>query len=268
MEFIKDGKVIIQSFNVDKTDWDMSIKFELALVLYNRTDLLGIMLSLFFLNQIGFIHFKTFKHLSEAIGLSDTTLRKKLKELQALGLLEILINSNKIVMNIKNLCRHKNFMLPTNPSKQSDYLESTVKSILENTQKDGQLPLTHSIYTNNTSKSNNLLTNKDISNMVPNDNRRFPKEDYNLVLDAFKKYKGVGLFGPEIPQCLRAIKTMFRADRKTKEIIEFMKWLHDNENNEDVMWVRTWTIWTVQKKIPEFVAGKLKVRKMEDDYEF
>ena len=266
MEFIKNGKVIIQSYNVDKIDWDLSVKFELSLVLYNRTDLLGIMLSLFFLNQIGFIHFKTFKHLSEAIGLSDTTLRKKLKELQALGLLEIQINSNKIVMNIKNLCRHKNFMLPSNPIKQSDYLKGSIKSILQNTQKEGQLPLTHSIYNNNPSKVNNLLTNKDISDTAKKDNRRFPKEDYNLVLDAFKKYKGVGLFGPEVPQHLRAIKTMFRANRKPKEIIQFMKWLHDNENNDETVWVRTWTIWTVQKKIAEFVGGKLRVRKMEDEY--
>ena len=50
------------------------------------------------------------------------------------------------------------------------------------------------------------------------------------------------------------------------EIMDFMQWLHDNENNEEAPWVRTWTIWTVQKKIPEFLAGKLKTKSVEDEY--
>ena len=60
---------------------------------------------------------------------------------------------------------------------------------------------------------------------------------------------------------------MFQADHKPKEIIDFMKWLHDNEKNEETAWVKTWTIWTVQKKIAEFVGGKLAVPTGKEDLE-
>jgi len=91
---------------------------------------------------------------------------------------------------------------------------------------------------------------------------KFPKVDYVLVLNAYQKYKGVKLSGPEFLVPMRAIKTMFKAKRKPEEIISFMRWL--NENEEVIPWVRTWTIWTVQKKIAEFSAGKLEVIKKDD----
>ena len=52
---------------------------------------------------------------------------------------------------------------------------------------------------------------------------------------------------------------MFKSNRKPKDIIAFMKWLNENESNEETAWVKTWTIWTVQKKMAEFLGGKLDI---------
>jgi cellobiose-specific phosphotransferase system component IIB len=131
----------------------------------------------------------------------------------------------------------------------------------------GQQPIFDNIY-NNTSKTNNTNNiNNNITNTDKPIKQSFPNEDYNLVLDAFRKYKGVGLVGPEVLYHKRAIKLMFEAKHTPKEIIDFMKWLKENEKNEEQPWVKMWTIWTVQKKIPEFLGGKLKISKtIEEEF--
>jgi len=103
---------------------------------------------------------------------------------------------------------------------------------------------------------------KDIPKGISRKAKSFPRETYNLILEAYQKYKGIKLNGTEflIPQ--RAIKLMLRDERKPEEIINFMKWL--NENESTIPWVRMWTIWTVRKKIAEFLAGKLKAPDWDD----
>lgn len=92
--------------------------------------------------------------------------------------------------------------------------------------------------------------------------KSFPRENYNLILDAYQHYKGIKLSGPEFLSPQKAIKTMFEADRKPNEIIAFMKWTSENLNT--VPWMRNWTLWTIQKKIAEFSAGKLKAPDWDD----
>lgn len=252
--------VIIEGVTFDRTQSDLLLQFEKSLILLGKSDLIGLLFSLFFLEQIGYVNFKTQKQLAKKVGLSEPTFINKRNELERLKIITIIESGGRRTIHLNFLSRLKFFKLPIDPTKQDEYLDNMAKSVTLIGPEEGQLPLTHSIYNNNTHNTNNTKSTN------TNDNTRYPKEDYNIVLTAFKKYKGVGLFGPEVGQCLRAIKTMFRAGRRPKEIIEFMKWLHDNETNEETSWVKTWTIWTVQKKLPEFVAGKLKVKTVEDEF--
>ena len=160
------------------------------------------------------------------------------------------------------LSRLKFFKLPQDPIKQRNYLIRIRKTIIPISGKTGQMTLSRSIYIYNNKYNNN------INNIYTKKNKKvkFPKENYTLVLQAFKKYKGVALYGPEIAQHLRAIKTMFKSNRKPKEAIDFMRWLSAHEQDSNTPWVKNWTIWTVQKKLAEFLAGKLKVRSLEDQY--
>lgn len=104
--------------------------------------------------------------------------------------------------------------------------------------------------------------NKEKNNIAIRKAKSFPRENYNLVLDAYQHYKGIKLSGPEFLSPQKAIKTMFEANRKSDEIIAFMKWTSENLNT--VPWMRNWTLWTIQKKIAEFSAGKLKAPDWDD----
>ena len=109
---------------------------------------------------------------------------------------------------------------------------------------------------------NNINKNNKNNNITKKNIKRYPKDDYNLVLDAYQKYKGIKLAGSEFVIPLKAIKLMFEAKRTPEEIISFMKWLSENQN--EIPWTRTWTIWTVRNKLPEFLAGKLEVSDGDD----
>ena len=200
------------------------------------------------------------------MGMSYLTYLKRRKQLEEIGLLEVKIqhqNNTKIILKTDLLWglikfirgSYKKYKTPTSlndAKKLEEYIDTTRKSLFEALAKKGQLKLSHSIYSINTPKPLKPTTT------------HYPKYHYTIVLRAFQKYKGVKLYGPEINQHMRAIKTMFKSNRKPKEIVDFMKWLHDHEDHEQTPWVKSWTIWTVQKKLPEFVGGKLKVEKSGD----
>ncbi len=86
---------------------------------------------------------------------------------------------------------------------------------------------------------------------------KYNQEDYDEILDAYQDIKGVDLNGPEYAPRQQTIKTMFMAGREPEQIISFMEWLDDSDEE----WTNNWTLKTVKQKIPEFVAGELKGRK-------
>lgn len=242
------------------------------IMLWKKLDLLGLLVSLIFILKVHPSYIPQQK-LAKLVGLSYLSFLKKRKELESIGLLEVETSNNNmsvihlhydklwglIKIIIPSYKIYKTSLEDTNIDRLSNYLENTGKSLSDHLD-------TFLSDDKKTRKSNNIynIFNNIISNKNNNkDNDKYPKEDYDLVINAFKKYKGVGLMGPEIAYHRRAIKLMFQASRKPKEIIDFMKWLRDNERNEETSWVRQWTIWTVQKKIAEFLGGKLEVGKEE-----
>ena len=263
-------KILIESVEDETKNKDITIQFEKVLTLLGQPELLGLMISLVFLDQIGFIQFKTQKRLAQVLGFSEPTFIRKRKILEQIGLLEVkeMPNSNRKRINLKFLSRIKNFKLPDIPEKQVKYLLSCLDSLYSRETKEGQLRI-EGLKNFKSSSIYKYILSTVINNNTSNNAKKvtFPKADYDRVIKAFQRYKGVGLVGPEIPQHLRAVKTMFKAGRKPKEIIAFMKWLHDHEDDERTPWVKTWTIWTVQKKMAEFVAGKLKLKNLTQEFE-
>jgi len=84
-------------------------------------------------------------------------------------------------------------------------------------------------------------------------NVSFPKADYTLVTEAYKRIKGITPKNGEWQPIQQSIKTMFLSDRTPAEIIGCMEALEKSSEE----WTSNWTIDTVRRKLPEFVAGKL-----------
>ena len=93
-----------------------------------------------------------------------------------------------------------------------------------------------------------LINRKDIT---------FKRRAMDQVAQAYQKIKGINPQGKEWFPILQSIKTMFMSGRRPEEIISFMKWLNESEEE----WTRNWTINTVRLKLPEFLAGKLQKEK-------
>jgi len=96
---------------------------------------------------------------------------------------------------------------------------------------------------------------------------RLPRETYKEIADAYEKYKGVKLTGAEYGEINRAIKTMLYSGRTQQNIIDFMKfcaWVDQeitggNEQLEKSLgWLQNWTMLTIKRKMPEFLANKFR----------
>ena len=244
---------------------DVSVQFEAILSLMSDPKLLGFYISLIWMYQIGLDGFLTQKKVAELLGISKPTFIKYKNSLKKLGLIEIEDSGRGMVLRLKNFTRVKNFYPPKETRKLLKYIDDTRKSLRVKGGNRQQNLLSHAIYTTTIPNTDTPITS---TPSTVGANTRYPAEDYKIVIDGYMKYKGVRVAGPEQGQARRAIKTMFKAGRKVKEILDFMKWLSDNQDNPELVWVKTWTLWTVQKKMPEFVAGKLKQEdKLEENFE-
>lgn len=276
-----------QTIRIEKIEGakDVVTPFGLVFLLWNRPDLLGLYLQFLALAQLKTqIWIRQFE-LPKLLSMSYVSYYKKRKELADLKLIMIKReNSNTTKIIINEQCLIENIRLPYKKykalqeskslSELSDLVINTTKTLKEESEKisfeEGQVQLFDNIYINNSQNTNNINKNNNVTRVTSNTNvvkkSTYPKEDYELVLSAFKKYKGIGLAGPEISYHAKAVKMMFQANHKPKEIIDFMKWLNEHEDDGETPWVHTWTIWTVQKKISEFLGGKLEVKTLSDQY--
>ena len=111
-------------------------------------------------------------------------------------------------------------------------------------------------------------TNKMINKIKENDNKSkntirlvstkrtdtsFPKDWYKQVIDKYQSLKGITLQGKEFLPVEQTCKTMFLSGRTPDQIIACMEFL--NGANSEIY--QNWTIRTIFKKLPEYLAGKL-----------
>lgn len=105
-------------------------------------------------------------------------------------------------------------------------------------------------------------------------NFKVPIEVYKEITDAYQKLKGIVLVGAEFSTIKRDIKTMLLSGRTKENIIEFMMFCSqickrieegDEDAEKEFGWFQNWTILTIKKKMPEFLAGKFQ--KIDNDIE-
>jgi len=143
---------------------------------------------------------------------------------------------------------------------QNSFIDLNLEQVIN--PQDNQPKTNGATTNNNINNSNNLVWS-----VVHSLNKSvYSTDDYVHVLCAYMHFKGIELKGEEIKDAFWVVKKIFESERTSEQVLKFMKWLHENENREEYSWIRLWTINTVQKKLPEFLAGKLKIRTMLDDY--
>lgn len=247
---------------------DLILQFETALLLRNRPDLIGIIVYIDLIIKLKFLDIKNQEELANELGLSENTYKKRRDELVALGVIDVTKAGKLIVVTLNNVKRIAKFELPKDSKIRKEYVDSfKSKIVAENNeykklQEDQQAQLV--IDAKIAEKAKIIAKKKEQA--ILKEEQRFPGEDYRSVLDAFCKYKGIGLMGPEVNRAKHAIKQMFLAKRSVKEIVDCIKFFASYQNDEEFKWMKQWTLETVMKKMPEFVAGKLKPHRMEEDY--
>jgi hypothetical protein len=183
----------------------------------------------------------------EYTDLSESEYKNRFIKLQRMGIIKVIKTTNKYT-----LCGWlKNSFIDLNLEYEID-------------QQNNQQVSDQSTTNNNTNNLNSFIDmfiNKYLTNKDTNTH-----EQYGYVLREYMRCKGIELKGKEIIDTLFVIKKMFDSERTSEQIVNFMEWLKKFENDEDHIWIRMWTINTVQKKLPEHLSGKLKIQTTEDTY--
>lgn len=96
---------------------------------------------------------------------------------------------------------------------------------------------------------------------------RFPKIQYNQVLNAYNRISGVARKGNEMQTAWRQTRAMFLAGRKPDEIIRCMEWMEEHKDEPQFKWLKFWTMGTVQKRLPDFLAGRFTNEEEDDGLE-
>lgn len=117
-----------------------------------------------------------------------------------------------------------------------------------------------------TNNDNNLISYIS-SNLIPNSNITYKPIIYIKLLNLYMELKGIKLMGEEKKYALYPIHGMLKSGREPKDILSFMRWLNKYKDDDEYPWIRSWTIKTVQKKLPEFLANKLKIPSWQDELE-
>lgn len=139
-----------------------------------------------------------------------------------------------------------------------------INSFIDLNIQQGIPPSTNQQSNQQTSTNNNSVSFFITSYLFTNE--QYTDKEYILVLKAYMQHKGIELRGEEMKDALRIIEKIFKSRRTPQEAISFMQWLQSNVDNEELIWTKFWTISTVQKKLPEFLADKLRVPTIAEEY--
>ncbi len=271
-QIMEEGNPIVQA-TVDKTVFDLQAQFEIILYLLNKTDVSGLYISLLYLKQIGYLQIKDQNDIIKLLNLSRQTYFTKRDKLMKLGLIAIVRQHKRQIITFKGFRRIPHFVLPTDVTAFDSYIIDAANSIR---------PISSTILKTqkaiNVEKAKQLEIEQKTNEKVQAELKRreqkkkeedvsFDGENYKLVIHAYEQNKGVRLSGAYVLRAKKSIKEMFKAGYKVKQIVDCIKWFAEAEKIEEIKWVQqnSWTIETVMKKMPEFVAGKLTIKKLGDD---
>ena len=273
---------------------DITIPEYITFTLSDNPGALGLYTGLLFLAQNDYLAmYKTQKDMADFLGISKPTFIKYKRILINLGFIEERKDPNnnfrhslifveppipddvlKILTWVKKFYLGKKSLPAPNTKKVLDIARKISKN--KALTKSEESLIRPYIYNNNPLFNINNNINNNISNTSNNKTKapkkqkeRFPRGWYEKVLDAYEKYKGIKIAGPERTQASHAIRNAFLSGHKPKDLIDFMEWLSKNEDNPQLPWVKNWILNTVQKKMPEWKAGKLNkiVESWEDEFD-
>lgn len=114
------------------------------------------------------------------------------------------------------------------------------------------------------------INNSDSEKSLKRKDFRVSSDTYKELTDAYQLHKGIKLEGAEFGEVKRAIKTMIYSGRSQKDIINFMEFCakvceeidSGNDNVKDKFgWFENWTMLTIKRKLPEFLADKFVLDK-------
>lgn len=260
-------------FVTDRSTADVVLPFDLVTFCIGRVDLLGFILHLYYAEQTRLATGNKIVNLSRFMGITPNTFKMKRQELIDAGALEIVKNGKRSYTRINKISRLPTFELPTDFEAALAYIEQAKKQlyffnkkVLQDMERMQREQERKEVVDTRVKE----LLKKEQEKKKRQEQReaiKFPAENYTMVINGYKKYKQVGLVGPEVLRAKRAIKQMFLAQRTPKQILDCMKFFAEHKKDKGFEWLRSWTLETVMKKIPEFLAGQLKSERMEDQYE-
>lgn len=206
-------------------------------------------------------------------------------------------NSSEIDEQLTNILTINQNLNNKEIASKVNYLRENLQKCLENCEVKEFTPL-NNIYTYKSNTNNSIYTNEgggersliafstppSISNIgnsitetyVPPDKpketpkkkqqyHKFPKIQYNHVLNAYNRISGTTRKGNEMQTAWRQVRAMFLAGRKPNEIIEFMEWIEEHKDEEKYKWFKFWTMGTVQKWLPDYLSGRLTNEEEDPD---
>lgn len=87
----------------------------------------------------------------------------------------------------------------------------------------------------------------------PRPDGSYPANWYRQNEKDYQEIKGVSLSGPEFGEIQRTLKTIYKAGHTPEDVRALMEAFEASKEE----WTDSWTMHTVARKMPEFLAGKL-----------
>jgi predicted nucleic-acid-binding Zn-ribbon protein len=255
----------------DPSGDDISIRLEIALLLFKDKDLAETYFKLFTLSQIGYTKQKQQHELAERLHVANDTYYARRDELARLGLIKLEKEGKKVIIRFHKFNRLRNFKLPTDPRKHDAYLDEQMKAIRPITEEDVKKEKAYQeqLALDGMAEAKAVEIVKKEKEAKKKEEARFPTDDYRSVIEGYRKYKGVGIM-PHSPDEMRIkhrVKEMFLSGHKVFDILECMRFFNKYCKREEYSWMYNWTIETIMKKMPEFKAGKLRLPELGDGLE-
>lgn len=212
-----------------------------------------------------------FKTIAERANVSERYAKNAIKKLTEVGYLQVEKGGGRGHSNIYYLLKASKGCKFCTLSKECEnkpkmVKNKTIKGANFSPQIDKEINNIINKYTisNNSESKDSSLKRKDF---------KVSNETYKELTDAYQKYKGINLSGAEFGEVKRAIKTMLYSGRTKENILDFMSFCAeicqrieegDKEAEKRFGWLQNWTILTIKRKMPEFLAGKFQEIEEED----
>ncbi len=255
----------------DDTTADPTFTAEILILLLGRNNLTGFYVQLKVLSYLRFLNVLSQEEIRGFTGLSTATYNRYKKALIRIGLIGEVRQGHTKLVQFYPVTRLPYIIRPKDPKDYAKWYKGLKQKIeiltpdklvqlqLIEQKEQFQLHIEGIVDEKVKEKEEKRVEAK------KKEEKKFPNEDYEIVLSAFRKYKRVGLIGPEVIRAKHAIKQMFLAQRTPKQITECIQFFAEHQGEEDYRWLSSWTLETVMKKMPEFLAGQLRSHRIGDD---